>query len=269
MQHSKERIEMRSYRRALVTGATSGIGAAFAEELPVRTDLLLTGRDLERLSRAAERLARPGRTIETHAADLTDAGARDRLVEHAEAFGVDLLINNAGTGRVGRFLDNPPDVERETVLLNVVTVVDLTRRLLPGMLQRARTARRRAGLIIVSSTAAFAPVPFFAAYAASKVFDLHFAEALAEELRGEPVDVLALCPGATRTGFRRGFEPGKLPGASEPRDVAAEGLAALGRDTVRVVGRLNQAALGPFVLPRRLVTEAIGLAMRFVAARAG
>jgi short-subunit dehydrogenase len=185
MQHSKERIELRSYR-ALITGATSGIGAAFAEELPVRTDLLLTGRDTERLSRAAERLARPGRTIETHAGDLTDACARDRLVEFAEAFGVDLLINNAGTGRVGRFLDSPPDTERETVLLNVVAVVDLTRRLLPGMLQRARTARRRAGLIIVSSTAAFAPVPFFAAYAASKVFDLHFAEALAEEFRGEP-----------------------------------------------------------------------------------
>jgi short-subunit dehydrogenase len=137
MQHSKERIEMRSYRRALVTGATSGIGAAFAEELPVRTDLLLTGRDPERLSRAAGRLARPGRTIGTHAADLTDADARDQLVELADAFGVDLLINNAGTGRVGRFLDNPPDVERETVLLNVVAVVDLTRRLLPGMLQRA------------------------------------------------------------------------------------------------------------------------------------
>ena len=143
---------MRNYRRALVTGATSGIGAAFAEELPVRTDLLLTGRDLQRLSQAAERLARPGRTIETHSADLTDAGARDRLVQHAEAFGVDLLVNNAGTGRLGRFLDNPADVERETV---------------------------------------------------------------------------------------------------------------------RVVGRLNQAALGPVVLPRRLVTGAVGLAMRFVTARAG
>jgi hypothetical protein len=262
---------MRNYRRALVTGATSGIGAAFAEELPVRTDLLLTGRDLEHLSRAAERLAHAGRTIETHPADLTDAGARDRLVEHAEAFGIDLLINNAGTGRLGRFLDNPADAERETVLLNVVALVDLTRYLLPGMLERARAGRRRAGLIVVSSTTAFAPVPFFATYAASKTFALQFTEALAEELRGEPVDVLALCPGATRTGFGRhaGFRPGNIPAAREPREVAAEGVAALGRDTVRVVGRLNQAALGPVLLPRRLVTGAVGLAMRFVAARAG
>lgn len=262
---------MRSYRRALVTGATSGIGAAFAEELPVRTDLLLTGRDLQRLSQAAERLAHPGRTIETHVADLSEAAARDLLVDHAEAFGVDLLINNAGTGRIGRFLDNPADVELETVLLNVVALVDLTRRLLPGMLQRARAGRRRAGLIVVSSTTAFTPMPFFATYAASKTFSLQFTEALAEELRGEPIDVLALCPGATRTKFAAdaGFRRGNIPLAEEPRTVAAAGLAALGRDTVHVAGRLNRAALGPLVLPRRLVTGAVGLAMRYLTAREG
>jgi short-subunit dehydrogenase len=260
---------MRSYRRALVTGVTSGIGAAFAEELPARTDLLLTGRDQERLSKIAERAARPDRVIETHLADLTDAAERDGLVEHAEAFGIDLLINNAGAGHLGRFLDNAAEAERDTVMVNVVAVVDLTRRLLPGMLQRARAVRRRAGLIIVASTAAFTPVPFFATYAASKAFDLHFTEALADELRGEPIDVLALCPGATRTGFGGAVdhEPVTVPAASEPRDVAAAGLAALGRDTVRITGRLNQAALGPAVLPRRLMTGAVGLAMRFVAGR--
>lgn len=262
---------MRSYRRALVTGATSGIGAAFAEELSARTDLLLTGRDRVRLANAAERLARPDRTIETHAADMIDPSERDKLIEHAHAFGVDLLINNAGLGRLGRFLDNTAEAERDTVMVNVVAVVDLTRRLLPGMLQRARASRRRAGLIVVASTAAFTPVPFFATYAASKAFDLHFTEALADELRSEPIDVLALCPGATRTGFggEAGSEPSRVLGASEPRDVAAAGLAALGRDTVRVAGRLNQAALGPAVLPRRLVTGAVGLAMRFVAGRTG
>jgi uncharacterized protein len=100
---------------------------------------------------------------------------------------------------------------------------------------------------------------------------LQYTEALAEELRGEPVDVLALCPGATRTGFGRHarFRLDNITAAREPREVAAEGLAALGTDTVRVVGRLNQAALGPIVLPRRLVTQAVGLAMRFVTARAG
>ncbi|MGZ8404017.1 MAG: SDR family NAD(P)-dependent oxidoreductase [Rhodoplanes sp.] len=261
---------MRSYRRALITGASSGIGAAFAEELPASTHLLLSGRDHERLARTAERVAHEGRTVETHAADLTDAGQRDKLVEHAEAFGIDLLINNAGVGHLGRFLDQVPEQVSETVLLNVVAVADLSRRLLPGMLERARTARRHAGLIIVSSTVAFAPVPFFATYAASKGFDLQFAEALSEELRGEPVDVLALCPGATRTRFAGAAEDQRryFPGASDPRDVAAQGLASIGRDSVRVAGFLNQAALGPVVLPRRLVTSAVGLAMRLVTGRA-
>ena len=96
-----------------------------------------------------------------------------------------------------------------------------------------------------------------------------FAEALAEELRREPVDVLALCPGATRSAFgaRAGYRSGDLPGSADPQDVAAHGLAALGRQSVFVAGLLNQAALGPVVLPRRLVTGAVGLAMRLVAGR--
>ena len=151
-------------------------------------------------------------------------------------------------------------------MVNVVAVVVLTRRLLPGMLERAYGAGRRAGLIIVSSSAAFAPVPFFASYAATKTFDLHFAEALGEELRGVPVDVLALCPGATRGvgDARDGFDFGRVPGAADPARVAREGLAALGRDRVRLTGRVDQAALGPMVLPRRLVAAAVGTAMRFL-----
>ena len=261
---------MQDHQRALITGASSGIGLAFARELPASTHLLLTGRDPQRLAQAADQLARLGRTIETHAADLTRQEDRDHLIGHADAFGIDLLINNAGAGQLGRFLANDPATERDTVLLNVVAVVDLTRRLLPGMLERARVSRRRAGVIIVASTAAFAPVPYFATYAASKAFDLNFAEALAEELRRDPVDVLALCPGATRSAFggRAGYPSGSLPGAADPQDVAAHGLAALGRQSVFVAGLLNQAALGPVVLPRRLVTGAVGLAMRLVAGRA-
>ena len=195
---------MRSYRRALVTGASSGIGAAFAVELPANTDLLLTGRDEERLAQTAERVTRQGRTVETHKADLD--GRRRARQPHRARRGVrhrsaDQQRRCRQVGSVSRQFG--PELERQTVLLNVVAVVDLTRRLLPGMLQRARAARRHAGLIVVSSTAAFAPVPFFATYAASKAFDLQFTEALAEELRGEPVDVLALCPGATRTTFRK------------------------------------------------------------------
>jgi short-subunit dehydrogenase len=96
--------------------------------------------------------------------------------------------------------------------------VVLSRRLLPGMIRRAEAGRRRAGLVIVSSNAAFVPVPRLAAYAASKAFDLSLAEALSAELAAEPVDVLALCPTATRTKFaaRSGFGGGNLPGPKTP-----------------------------------------------------
>jgi short-subunit dehydrogenase len=256
---------MRTYRRALITGATGAVGTAFARALPASTDLLLTGRDEERLAAVADHLRRPDGTVETVAADLADPAGVTAVATRADAFGIDLLINNAGVGVLGGFLGNDYETERRTVMVNVAAVVLLTRHLLPGMLERARGAGLRAGLIIVSSSAAFAPVPFFASYAASKTFDLHFAEALGEELRREPIDVLALCPGAIRgTGDARShFDFGRVPGAADPEQVAREGLAALGRDRVRLTGRVDQAAFGPMVLPRRLAAAALGTAMRF------
>ena len=260
---------MPAYRRALITGATGGIGGAFSRQLPQRTELLLTGRDAQKLDEQAQRLARRGRRVETMTADLTRESDRDRLIERAQAFNIDLLINNAGAGRFGRFIDSPGEVEQQTVLLNVVAVVDLTRRLLPDMLAQARAERRRAGLIVVGSAAGFASVPMFATYAASKAFDLQFTEALAEELHDDPIDVVALCPGPTRTdvGPRAGWRGVGIPGAADADDVAAEGLAALGRKTVCVAGRLNGAVLAPVVAPRRLVAGALGVALRFVAGR--
>ncbi len=154
-------------------------------------------------------------------------------------------------------------------MVNVVAVATLTRALLPGMIERARRDGHSAGLIIVSSTAAFAPVPYFATYAATKAFNLHYGEGLAEELRGQPVSVLVVCPGATRTAFggRAGYE-GEMPGAAEPRDVARKALAALGRQTVVVTGTVSPVALNPLLAPRRLVTSALGAGMRMVAGRA-
>ncbi len=256
---------MNLYRRALITGATSGIGAAFASELPRTTDLLLCGRDEKKLEEARQHMLRKGRSVETHAADLTDERAVHDLIARADDFGVDLLINNAGVGQFGRLVDNDPESERDTAMLNVVAVVVLTRGLLQGMIERARSAGRPGGVVIVSSTAAFSPVPFFATYAASKAFNLYFAEALAEEMRDDPVDVLALCPGATRTAFgeRAGFDRGPLPGAADPGSVAKEAMDALGHKTVHVTGLLSQATLGPFLVPRRIVTGALASAMRF------
>lgn len=256
----------RTYRRALVTGATSGIGKAFAIELPGETDLLLTGRNADRLAALAGELARPGRRVETMVADLSDEAQVRDVAAWGDSEQIDLLINNAGLGGLGGIFDHSLDTERDTVAVNVTAVLILTRSLGPGMLARARHTGRRSGIIILSSTSAFSAVPYFATYAASKAFDLSFAEGLAEELRGEPVDILALCPGATRTAFgeRAGFGAGGIPGATDPRQVAREGLQALGRQTVKVTGTIDQATLGPLLIPRRTVTGLVGVAMRIV-----
>jgi uncharacterized protein len=259
----------REYRRALITGATSGIGAAFARELPATTGLLLSGRDEDRLAQMQAELAVPGREVEIFRADLTNQDELRALTERAEDLSIDLLINNAGVGELGAVMDHAVEAEVATVMVNVVAVVALTRALLPGMIERARRDRRSAGVIIVSSTAAFSPVPFFSTYAASKTFDLHYGEALAEELRGQPVSVLVLCPGATNTAFggRAGYER-RMPGAADAGDVAARALRALGRQTVCVTGLLGPVALNPLLAPRRAFTGALGAGMRFVASRA-
>jgi uncharacterized protein len=257
------RARTTTYRMALITGASRGIGRAFAEALPVSTGLLLVARDRVRLDEVSARLGNAGRTVATLSADLTTDEGREAVIERARQIGIDLLINNAGRGRLGRLLDHEPEDARATVELNVVTPLVLTRALLPAMLERARAEGGRAGLIMVSSSTAFAPVPYFATYAASKAFDLVLAESLAEELRGEPIDVLALCPGATRTRFgrRAGFALESFPGAADPRTVAEDALRALGRHTVLVSGRLRRAAYAPLTLPRALAARGLGLAI--------
>jgi short-subunit dehydrogenase len=261
-------MRQRHYRRALITGATSGIGAAFAAALPATTSLLLCGRDEERLTEARDALSQPGRQVETFRADLSKPDEINALSAHAEAFEADLLINNAGAGQVGAVMDHSLEAETATVMVNVVAVATLTRALLPGMIERARRDRRVAGIIIVSSTAAFAPVPYFATYAASKTFDLHYGEGLAEELRGRPASVLVVCPGATNTAFggRAGYERG-VPGAAEPGDVARKALASLGRQTVCITGAVGPMILNPLLVPRRIFTGALGAGMRLVAGR--
>lgn len=246
-----------TYRFALITGATSGIGEALARALPAETGLLLTGRDGIRLAALKAELDAKDRRVETLVADLSEDAGRDALVAAAEALPLDLLVNNAGLGQAGRMIDNLAERERETVEVNVVAPVVLTRALLPAMLGRAKMEKRRAGLIIVSSVLGFQPTPLMATYAASKAFDLYYAEALASELAGEPVDVLALCPGGTRTRFgeragMRSFSPAMADSAER---VAREALEALGRRSVHVVGTRNQiTSTLPRLLPRSAVT---------------
>jgi len=253
-----------TYRCALITGASSGIGEAFARALPKSTSLLLTGRDRARLAHLASELANADRTVRSIAADLATAEGRQAVIGFADGQPVDLLINNAGIACLGPVAENPPEREAEMAQLNMVAPVEITRALLPGMLKRAEGGQR-GGLIFVASAAAFMPIPLFATYAASKAFLLHYAEALAEELSEAPIDVLALCPGATRTRFfeRANVARTNLPQMHEADRVAREGLQALGHRVVHVVGSGTYLATAAArFLPRRFVTAAAERAMR-------
>lgn len=256
----------RAYRAALVTGASSGIGSAFARALPSETDLLLTGRDAEALGGLAGELASDERRVEILEADLATDSGPDAVIAAAESFGIDLLINNAGLGRFGKHLDNPPEAEATTLRVNVEAMTRLCRGLVPGLIERAQAASERAGLINMSSTLAFAPVPQFAVYAASKAYVVSYTEALQAELAREPIDLLLALPGSVSTSFgdRAGYQGGRIPGAIEPETVARKALAALGRQRVVFTDRLSEAGLGPYATLRGLgargVATGLGLA---------
>jgi len=250
-----------AYRSALITGASSGIGEAFARSLAPETDLVLTGRDAQRLDDLRRAIDRFGRRVRTIVADLaTDAG-RTTVIAAAEAASIDLLINNAGLGTLGPVVENDPTAERSMVEVNVLAPVVLTRALLPGMLSRGSGAGRlRPGVIILASTAGFLPLPRLCTYAATKAFDLHYAEALSEELDGQ-ADVLAVCPGPVRTRFgeRAGMGDFLDRHGVPPDRVAADAMAALGRRRVVVIGAANRgASLAPRLMPRALVRYVAG-----------
>lgn len=235
---------------ALITGATSGIGSAFAHALPTTTSLALTGRDEAALGRLSGVLG-GGRHIEAVPADLTTDEGLDAACALAERMAIDLLVCNAGIGPYGDLLSQDEAALRQTIAVNVTAPLVLIRRLLPGMIERAEQTGKRAGLIVLSSNAAFLPVPRLATYAATKAFDLSLTEALAAELTGRPIAVLALCPTATRSQFaeRSGFGP-MPPGAQSPDHVAKRALWALGRQRTLVLGPVSGSALAGSALVR-------------------
>jgi short-subunit dehydrogenase len=248
--------------RALVTGASGGIGAAFARALAARGErLVLVDRRQEQLRVLAEELGGEGVALPLEA-DLSRADAALRIAEELDSrgLGVDLLVNNAGLGHTGRFDEAPVERLAEMVDVNVRGLILLTRRFLPGMI-----LRRRGRVINVASMSSFQPVPFLAVYAASKAFVLSFTEALATELKGTGVRVQALCPGNVPTGFQQvaGTQEARFTTATpstSAEDVVAVSLAALERGRLRVIpgiqNRLSVLAQG--WLPRGLVRRVAG-----------
>jgi short-subunit dehydrogenase len=239
---------------ALVTGASSGIGAELARELARHGhDLVLTARTLAPMERLAAELAAHGAGTVVIAADLGQPGGAAALANAIEARGlvVDVLVNNAGLGAVGRLHQMDPQRIGEMLQVNIVALTELTRMLLPGMV-----ARRRGKVMLVSSTAGFQPGPGMAVYFATKAYVLSFGEAMAYELRGTGVTVTVLCPGATATNFFR--VAGADHGASRPMMSAAtvarlgyHGLKA-GRRVV-ITGLLNRiVALGGRFAPHTI-----------------
>lgn len=256
--HSAHRDET-TIRRALVTGASAGLGEEFARQLGARgTDLVLVARREDRLEALAAHLRAGGRDVEVLVADLaTDEGqsrVEARLQDTAQP--VDLLVNNAGFGAYGDVADLSVETQLRMVEVNVLAVTRLARAALPGM-----TARRRGGVINLASTAAFQPNPHAAVYGATKAYVLSLSQALHEEVAGDGVRVLALCPGVTPTEFQEVADIAvPLPDAvlTSPAQVVAAGLRAFARRrAVEVPGLANRVAAaasstGPAVLSRRI-----------------
>jgi len=249
---------------AVVTGASSGIGLEFARVLARRGHpVLAVARRRERLEALAKEAAKHGGRVEPLTADLmTDQGVTSLVWRTEELGEIELLINNAGIANAGDFLGASLDCEMAAIRLNVDAVVRLTHNVLRGMAHR-----RRGAIINLASVVGFQPFPHFAVYAATKAFVLSFTEALAEELRGTGVRLLALCPGAVKTeidvfAHNEGLL-GKLPSLTAEQVVKA-GLRALdhGR-VVKVVGGLNQFL--PFMdrlMPRSAIRRVMGASVK-------
>jgi len=236
---------------AVITGASSGLGAIFAEQLAKRgLSLVLTGRDEARLEVVKQKIG-PSTHIELVVGDLgTDAGVED-LIARLDGRVIDVLVNNAGFGTHGRFAEIDADREHGLVAVNVDALVRLTHAVLPGML-----ARGRGGILNVASTIAFQPGTYQATYGASKAFVLSLSQALWAETRGSGVTVTALCPGPTRTGFVDALGSDVSHTAiyrrlAAPEPVVAAGLRALDRGRAVVVPgwRLRIMATGGRLSP--------------------
>lgn len=252
-------------KTALITGASAGIGKAFAQELASRKmNLFLVARSEDALQTLAETLQNQHQIkVDILAQDLTEPGATQKVYDTTiqRGISVDLLVNNAGFGDYGTFSERPLDKQIAMIQLNIVALVELTHLFLKTMRER-----RSGSIINLGSIASFEPIPYLSVYAASKAFVLNFTEALWAENKESGVKFLALCPGPTETNF---FQRAEFPESkkkqneqmgSSPEKVVKEALEALeeGRSSVVAGGIPNQMiANAPRFLPREVLVQAV------------
>lgn len=255
---------------ALITGASSGLGAEFARQLaPYARGMVLVARRRERLDELADELRRihMGLEVRTYGADLSDEGKRVELVSwlNEEGIAVDFLINNAGLGDHGRFAAGDWQRVKSMLDVNIGALTHLTHLLLPSMLKSGRAA-----VLNVSSVASFFPLPNMAVYSATKAYVTSFSEALAIELKPSGITVTALCPGPVPTEF---FDTATREGELDmsdhfktfpafvvsPQEAVTAGLRAVAHDRARVIpGPLLAASVAvalviPFFIIRRIL----------------
>ncbi|GAC1687912.1 MAG: SDR family oxidoreductase [Candidatus Acidiferrum sp.] len=244
---------------ALITGASAGIGKALAEELAAGgTNLVLTARRMDRREDLARALREKFKIkTEIVAADLAETGAPEKIFAFTRGknIAVELLVNNAGFGQYGKLHEVETQRLLDMVQVNCGAVVHLTRLYLPEMIQR-----KRGDILILASTASFQAVPYISTYAATKAFDLFFAEGLAEEMKPHGIRVCALCPGSTESEFhdvagQSGLTSMRKRESAEK--VARTGLAALVAGKSSVISGLQNflGAQSQRLVPRRMVTR--------------
>jgi short-subunit dehydrogenase len=250
---------------AVITGASAGIGLELAKLLAANgANLVLTARRTDRLQQIATDLkSANGVQIEICAADLTKPEAPQQIYDFTAGknLEIEFLINNAGFGAFGYIHEIPAEKMLEMVQVNCSAVVHLTRLYVPAMV-----ARRHGDVMIVASLAAYQPVPFNSVYAATKAFDLLFAEGIAEELRPSGVNVCALCPGSTNTEFQKvADQPDRVFRSAETAEkVARVGLEAMAAGKSYVIsGFMNNVMKeSQRLAPRSLVTKMAANMMR-------
>jgi short-subunit dehydrogenase len=247
---------------ALVTGASRGLGRCFARTLAARQqNLVLVARSGEKLEAVARELrAAHDIQVENIPLDLAEAGAGRRLADDLtnRSLQIDLLVNNAGFGDQGRFLQLSLDRQLQSINLQNATVVELTHRLLPAMIER-----KQGGIINVSSMAGFQPIPFASVYSATKAFLTTFSLALEAEVKSSGIRVVTVCPGRLQIApedVESGSERKKVPGGEQTHEeVVRATLKALDRGGGLVIpGAVNKfAAFAERFIPRSQVARLV------------